>query len=67
MDLEQFDHPGTLQCARYVAMKLVQAVTSNNKRLQAVTCAWLCSRMPELRLIKVEDRGTEIDLELITE
>lgn len=64
---EFIDRPGTLQCARFVGMKLIQAIESRNAALQAATCAWLCSRLPALERIDASETGDQVNMQLIME
>lgn len=59
--------PDTLQRGRFVAMKLIQAILACNDRLEAVTCAWLGSRLPDLKRIEAEDKGDNIVMKLMLE
>jgi hypothetical protein len=67
LDGERIESPDTLQRGRFVAMKLIQAIQAGNEGLKAATCAWLSSRLPDLRRIQAEDTGDTIYMALILE
>ena len=64
---ERIENPAILQRARFVGMKLIQAIEVDNRVLQAAACAWLGSRVPALKQLTAEDNGAEVTMQLIME
>lgn len=56
--------PDQVQRAQFVAINLVHALKSENDALAAASCAYLASRLPELRQLRADDvaGGTHMDL-----
>ncbi len=61
---EQINNPGPLDRTRFVANKLINALTQNNDGLAAALCAWLGRKVPDLhRVVATTDKdGMSIDL-----
>lgn len=59
------NNPDPLQRAQYVADHLARAVNADNEPIIAATCAYLAHRMPELKQIKIADRGARMSIELV--
>ena len=62
---QEIDEPDTPQRARYIAMHLIMAVLDGNDAKISAMCAWLATRLPELKQVKAITRNEEIELELI--
>jgi hypothetical protein len=67
LDGKLINSPTNQQRARYVAMKLFQALKSNNKGLINASCAYLANRQPGLQKVRVNEEGETISLELVYE
>jgi len=61
----EIDEPETKQRAQYIAMHLVMAVLDANDAKISAMCAWLATRLPELKQLKAITRNEEIELELV--
>ena len=57
--------PDALQRAQFVALQLVQAIEAGNEGMAAATCAYLAIRVPDLRQVKVDDKGNQRTLDLV--
>lgn len=57
--------PDAQQRARFVAIQLVHAVINDNDPMIAAMCAYLATRLPELKQVKADEQGEQISLELI--
>lgn len=64
---ERIAQPDDQQRAHFVAVQLLRALETGNKRLQAASCAWLAERQPALRLLQVSETEDEMTLELVLE
>ncbi len=59
--------PNNKQRIHYIAMKLIQALKSNNKEMVTATCAYLANRQPTLHQIRADEEGEAVTLELVFE
>lgn len=57
--------PDPHQRTHYVAMKLIQALLSNNQGMIKASCAYLANRQPNLQLIRATKEGEAMKLELV--
>ena len=64
---KSIDTPDYQQRTHYVAMKLIQALMSNNQGMIKATCAYLVNRQPALHIISATEEDEEMTLELIYE
>lgn len=62
---EHITSPDTQQRAKFVAMQLVHAVIKNKDPMIAAMCAWLATRLPELKQVKADEHGEHISLDLV--
>lgn len=62
---QEIDEPDTGARARYIAMHLVTAVMNENDAKISAMCAWLATRLPELKQVKAVTRGEEVEMELV--
>lgn len=62
---KHYDNPDTLQRSKYVAMKLLQAIQTNNHGMVNAMCAYLINRLPKLNQISAEKTGEEVEIYLI--
>ena len=51
--------------AQYIAMHLVQAVLKDNEAMIAAMCAYLATRIPDLKKVKAEEQGENISIDLV--
>lgn len=51
--------------AQYIAMHLVQAVLRDNEAMIAAMCAYLATRLPDLKKVKAEEQGENISIDLV--
>ena len=58
-------NPDGQQCAKFVAMQLVQAMINDNEPTIAAMCAYLATRLPELKQVKADEHGESIVLDLV--
>ena len=47
--------PDLVQRAQFVAMQLIAALIDSNDQLIAASCAYLASRLPDLKQLKVDE------------
>jgi hypothetical protein len=57
--------PDKLQRAQFVAIHLVKSLQQDNEPLIAASCAYLATRIPELKQIKAELNGTGMKVDLV--
>jgi len=62
---KHYDNPDALQRGKYVAMKLIQAIQTNNHGMMNAMCAYLINRLPELNRLTVEENVEEVAINLI--
>jgi len=67
LDGKIVNSPNNKQRTHYVAMKLIQALKSNNKGMITATCAYLANRQPTLQQIRADEEGEAVTLELVFE
>jgi len=51
--------------AQYIAMHLVQAINDDNDSMISAMCAYLATRLPDLKQIKADDQGENISIDLV--
>lgn len=61
---EYIADPEQVQRAQFVAINLIHALKSDNDALVAASCAYLASRLPQLKQLRADDAvgGTHMDL-----
>jgi hypothetical protein len=62
---EPVSSPDIMQRAKYVAMSLIVALHANNEQMATTMCAYLASRLPELKQVRAIDNGTEVEMDLL--
>lgn len=62
---ERVATPDQLQRAQFVALQLWRALEENDDAPIAASCAWLASRIPELRQVKIEAGGEGAHIDLV--
>ena len=62
---QEIDEPDTSARARYIAMHLVTAALNDNDAKISAMCAWLATRLPELKQVRAATRDEEVELELV--
>jgi len=67
LDGKVINSPNNQQRSHYVAMKLIQALMSNNNGMITASCAYLANRQPTLQQIKADEDGEAVTLELVFE
>jgi hypothetical protein len=61
----QIDAPDQLQRAQFVASSLIQSLRNDNESLAAASCAYLATRIPELRQVKATDVNAQQSIDLV--
>jgi len=51
--------------AQYIAIHLIQSVLNDNEAMIAATCAYLATRIPDLKQIKAVEQGENISYDLV--
>ena len=59
------DEPDTNARAQFIGMHLVMAVLDDNESKISAMCAWLATRLPELKQVKAVTRNDDIEMELV--
>lgn len=59
--------PDPLQCARFVAGQLSQALQNDNEQVIAATCAWLAVRVPELKQVRMTEQDDSLVIDLVVD
>lgn len=59
--------PDALERAKFVAMHLAQALVDEHDAMIAAACAYLASRLPDLKKLKVMQQGEDLMLDLVFE
>ena len=62
---EHYANPDVRQRAKYVAMKLIQALQANDRGMMNAMSAYLINRFPKLNQVSVEKTGEEMKVNLI--
>ena len=62
---EKVTTPDSVQRAKFVAMQLIQALLENNDAMIAATCAYLATRLPDLKQVKADEDGEQVMMDLI--
>lgn len=62
---EQIPNPDLKSRAKYVAIHLVNAIVNEQDGMIAASCAYLASRLPELKQIKVNEQNDEFSFDLV--
>jgi len=57
--------PDQLQRAQFVASSLIQSLHDDNESLAAASCAYLATRIPELRQIKATEVNEQRSIDLV--
>lgn len=65
LNRENITNPDIQQRAKFVAMQLVNAMMSNNDPMIAAMCAYLATRLTDLKQVKADEHGDNIVLDLI--
>jgi hypothetical protein len=60
-----YEEPDQTARAKFVAMHLVQALVRDDDSTVAATCAYLATRLPQLKQVKAIEQGEEFYLDLI--
>lgn len=51
--------------AQYIAMHLVQALLKDNEAMISAMCAYLATRMPDLKKVKADEQGENVSIDLV--
>ena len=62
---EKVTQPDEMQRAKYVAMSLILALLEGNNEMATAMCAYLVHRQPELKQVRANENGVDIDLDLL--
>lgn len=65
MNGQRVVNPDLQQRAQYIAMHLAQAIINDNEALIAAMCAYLATRIPELKQVKAVEQDDKISLDLV--
>ena len=57
--------PDQLQRAQFVASGLIQSLHDDNESLAAASCAYLATRIPELRQVKASEANDQRSIDLV--
>ena len=61
---EMVSQPDTNQRLQFVASNLAHAIITDNENTTAAMCTYLAVREPDLKQLKIDDRGDGISIEL---
>lgn len=61
----QIAAPDHLQRAQFVANGLIQSLHDDNESLAAASCAYLATRIPELRQVKASEANDQRSIDLV--
>ena len=61
---ELITHPDRNQRLQFVASNLAHAILTDNESMSAAMCTYLAIREPELKQLKIDNRGDGVALEL---
>lgn len=62
---ERIAAPNQLQRAQFVAGSLIQSLHDDNESLAAASCAYLATRIPELRQVKATEVSEQRNIDLV--
>lgn len=62
---ELVSNPDTRQRASFVALNLIKALVQQDPAKIQVSCAYLCSRLPELSAVRARDEEGQVKIELV--
>lgn len=62
---EKIAKPDNVQRAQFVAMHLVQSLLQEDDAMIAASCAYLASRLPDLKQVKANEQGDMISFHLV--
>ena len=62
---QHYASPDKLQCAQFVTMNLIQALGADDERGMAAMCAWLATRLPDLKQVQAVLQNESFTAELI--
>jgi len=65
MGEEVINNPDMHQRAQFVAINLVNALKSGDDGLSAAMCSYLALRVPDLKKVKVDDKGEQVVIDLV--
>jgi len=67
LDGRQIEQPDPLARAHFVALHLIRALREGQEQRAAMTCAYLATRIPELRQVQIRERDGAYDYGLVFE
>jgi hypothetical protein len=59
------EKPDRMQRAKFVAVRLVEALQQNDEASIAASCSWLATRLPDLQQVRARMVGAGFSLELV--
>lgn len=62
---EKIVQPDNVQRAQFVAMHLVQSLLQEDDAMIAASCAYLASRLPDLKQVQAKEQGDMISFHLV--
>jgi len=62
---EHIAKPDLKMRAQYIAMHLVQSILNENDAMIAATCAYLATRIPDLKQVQAVEQGENISFDLV--
>ena len=64
IDGKCYEYPDALQRGKYIAMRLLQAIQTNNRGMINAMCAYLVNRFPSLNQITAEENNETVTINL---
>lgn len=62
---EVISTPDLAQKAQLIALQLIQYIKKDDEAHAAAFCAWLATRLPDLKQVKIDDSSGEVSIELV--
>jgi len=59
------DEPDVVERVKFVAANLIHAMKGNDEATSAAFCAYIATRMPDLKQVQFSDVNDEISIELV--
>lgn len=63
----EISQPDQHQRGQYVAMNLLYGIETSNEALVGACCAYLCHKLPDLKVIEALDDGDRVSMQLVYE
>jgi len=59
------ENPDINQRAQFITANLLSAMKSNDEEMTAALCTWLANRLPDLKQVKIDEKGDRIAIDLV--